>query len=138
MDMAMSMTSGYADVLGISVVNATPDEVSATWNATPELIGPAGARRGGAHSGVVETLASIGAALWYGQRGHVVGASNSTDLMKPDSEGPHIAIARPIDRNDREQIWTVEISNSAGELAARGQVRLANLPERQPATTQKR
>lgn len=130
MAMAMSMTSGYADVLGISVVDATPDEVSATWNATPELIGPAGARRGGAHSGVVETLASIGAALWYGQRGQVVGTANSTDLIKPDSEGAHTAVARPLDRNDREQIWTVEITNTAGELAARGQLRLANLPTR--------
>ena len=62
--------------------SASGDEVVATWTARPELHQPYGIVHGGVHAAVVETLASVGAAVWMGERGKVVGVSNNTDFYQ--------------------------------------------------------
>ena len=87
---------------------------------------------GGVHCAAIETAASVGAALWLGDRvgvgiGRVVGVSNQTDFLRPVEHGSLTALATPIHRGRTQQLWLVEISDDRERLVARGQVRLQNL-----------
>jgi uncharacterized protein (TIGR00369 family) len=76
---------------------------------------------------VVETLASIGASAWFGDRGKVVGVSNSTDFFRAVSDGELRSTATPVHRGRSQQVWIVETVDADGRMVARGQVRLQNL-----------
>ena len=82
---------------------------------------------GGAHCGVVETLASLGAAVWLGDKGKVVGVSNSTDFYRAVTEGRLSSTATPVHRGRSQQVWIVETTDEQGRTVSRGQVRLQNL-----------
>lgn len=117
----------FGEALGLEFKVAEADEVTATWSARPELHQPFGIVHGGAFCSVVETLASIGAAIWYGDRGKVVGVSNATDFYRAMSEGPLTSTATPLHRGRSSQVWVVDTEDGEGRLVARGQVRLQNL-----------
>ncbi|MGH3423628.1 MAG: PaaI family thioesterase [Nocardioidaceae bacterium] len=117
----------FAQYLGLDLKEANGDEVIGTWSAEPRLHQPYGIIHGGIHCSVVESLASVGAALWFGDRGKVVGVSNSTDFFKAVSEGLLTSVAHPLHRGRSQQVWIVETTDEAGRLVARGQVRLQNL-----------
>jgi uncharacterized protein (TIGR00369 family) len=84
---------------------------------------------GGVYCAVVESAASIGAAMWLGDRGKVVGVSNHTDFLRSVSTGRMTATATPIHRGRSQQLWQVEITDEQQRLVARGQVRLQNLSD---------
>jgi 1,4-dihydroxy-2-naphthoyl-CoA hydrolase len=115
------------DYLGLELTSIGPDQVQARWTARPELHQPYGIVHGGAHCGVVETLASIGAATWLGDRGKVVGVNNSTDFYRAVEEGALSSSAVPLHRGRSQQVWVVETRDADDRLVARGQVRLQNL-----------
>src|SRR5665647_3877063 len=107
--------------------SADPDTVTAHWTVSPELHQPHGILHGGVHCSVVETLASLGAALWFGDRGTVVGVSNTTDFYRASSDGNLNSRARPLHRGRSQQVWVVETTDDQDRMVARGQVRLQNL-----------
>lgn len=117
----------FAESLGVRVVEAASDRAVLTWKARPELWQPYGIMHGGVYCSVVESAASIGAALWFADRGKVVGVSNQTDFLRPVREGELRAVATPIHRGRLQQLWAVEIRDEADRLVARGQVRLQNV-----------
>jgi uncharacterized protein (TIGR00369 family) len=76
----------------------------------------------------VETLASLGAALWIGDVGKVVGVNNNTDFFRAVSDGALTSTATPLHRGRSQQVWVVEtVADDSGKVIARGQVRLQNL-----------
>lgn len=117
----------FTDYLGVQLLEVTGDVVVATWTAGEPLHQPYGVVHGGAHCGVVETLASVGAAAWWGDRGHVVGVNNNTDFYRAVRAGPLSSRATPLHRGRSQQVWVVETHDDEGRLVARGQVRLQNL-----------
>jgi 1,4-dihydroxy-2-naphthoyl-CoA hydrolase len=118
----------FVDWLGLTFVDLTGDEVVCTWQVEPRMHQPYGIAHGGIHCSVVETLASLGGALWLGDRGKVVGVNNSTDFYRAVSAGSMTSTARPIHRGRSQQVWLVETTaDENGKLVARGQVRLQNL-----------
>lgn len=119
--------TGLDAVLGFEYVEATGDRVVVRWQITPDHHQPFGIVHGGVYCSVVESAASMGAALWYGDRGQVVGVSNHTDFLRAASEGTMTAVATPIHRGRSQQLWLVEITDEHDRLTARGQVRLQNL-----------
>ena len=121
-------TGPFVDHLGLRLASASGDEVSATWTAEPKLHQPYGILHGGVHCAVVETLASLGAAMWFGDRGKVVGVSNATDFYRAVREGTLTSHAVPVHRGRSQQVWVVETHDAQDRLVARGQVRLQNLP----------
>lgn len=125
----MDITNGpFLDYIGVAYTSATADRVEATWDARAPLHQPHGIVHGGVHCAVVETVASIGAGLWLGERGRVVGVNNSTDFFRPVQEGTLTSTATPVHRGRSQQVWVVETVDDQGRLVARGQVRLQNLP----------
>jgi len=117
----------FAKSLGLVLDTANGDEVTARWTVLPEMHQPHGILHGGVHCTVVETLASLGAALWLGEAGTVVGVSNTTDFYRACSGGSLISSARPLHRGRSQQVWLVETVDDQDRAVARGQVRLQNL-----------
>ena len=117
----------FTDYLGVEFEEVTADRVVASWTAGPHLHQPFGIVHGGAHCGVVETLASVGAAVWLGDKGKVVGVSNSTDFYRAVTEGRLSSTATPVHRGRSQQVWIVETTDEQGRTVSRGQVRLQNL-----------
>lgn len=121
------LTSPFIEYLGIEWEEITGDRVVASWKVGEHLHQPFGIVHGGAYCSVVETLASIGAAAWFGDRGKVVGVNNNTDFYRAISEGQLRSVAEPIHRGRSQQVWVVETYDDQQRLLARGQVRLQNL-----------
>ena len=118
------------DFIGLEMPEATGDRVVGVWTVTPQLHQPFGIVHGGIHCTVVETLCSVGAALWLAGAGTVVGVSNTTDFFRAVSEGTLTSVAEPIHRGRSQQVWVVQTTDGQGRMVARGQVRLQNLAPR--------
>lgn len=127
MDLSKDNLGPFAKSLGLEIDRFDADGVSGHWSANPDLHQPFGILHGGVHCSIVETLASMGAALWWGDRGQVVGVSNSTDFFRATTDEDLTSTARPLHRGRSQQVWLVETTDGQGRVVARGQVRLQNL-----------
>ena len=90
---------------------------------------PYGIVHGGVWCAVVESLASVSAAIRVAGSGRfVVGVSNATDFLRSHRQGRVDAVASPIHVGRSQQLWQVVLSRASdGAQVARGQVRLANI-----------
>lgn len=90
---------------------------------------PHGIVHGGVWCSVVESMASVGAALHVITDGRIiVGVSNTTDFLRAHRTGRVDAVAEPIHVGRLQQLWQVRLSRADdGKAVARGQVRLHNL-----------
>jgi 1,4-dihydroxy-2-naphthoyl-CoA hydrolase len=132
-DQINRLPSGWVREMGIRVVRATPDEVVCEWDVTERHHQGYGIVHGGVHCGVVETLASIGAALVAQPRGQrVVGLENSTSFLRAVRRGRLRGVARPLHRGRTSQVWEARIVDELERLVAVGRVRLLCLDREQP------
>ena len=65
-------TDNFVGLLGLELDEVSPDRVTAHLEVRPELHQPFGILHGGVHCSIVETLASVAAAVWLGDDGHHV------------------------------------------------------------------
>ncbi|MEP6599508.1 MAG: PaaI family thioesterase [Actinomycetota bacterium] len=119
--------TGLIKLLGITFHSVTADEVVLRWQVTPDLYQPDGIVHGGVYTAAIETAASVGAGIWFADRGRVVGVSNQTDFLRAVRAGELTATATPIHRGRSQQLWQVQVVDAEDRLVARGQVRLQNL-----------
>lgn len=117
---------GWCTAMGMEFERATADEVVASWTVGPQHLQAYGIVHGGVHCGVIETLASVGAALSAMARGQtVVGLENHTSFIRATREGQRLtATARPLTRGRTSQVWEASIAGADGKLVATGRVRL--------------
>lgn len=120
---------GFDKVLGLQILSATEDEVVGRFEVRPELLQPYGLLHGGVLCSVVETLGSVAGAVWFGDRGNVVGTSNHTNFLRAVRAGVLTGTATPIHRGRTQQLWTVDIRDEQDRLVAKGDLRVANLPK---------
>ncbi len=126
---------GFDRLIGLELTSIAPDEVRASLVVTPELLQPYGLLHGGVLCSVVETLGSVGGAAWFGERGHVVGTSNHTDLLRSARDGAQLsAVATPVHQGRTSQLWSVDVRDEQDRLVATGQLRVANLPAQEGST----
>ena len=117
--------TGWVRETGMVLVEASADRVVATLEVSERHHQGYGIVHGGVYCSVVETLASIGAALHASRHGSAVaGLENSTSFIRSVREGKVTATATPITRGRRSQLWQVEILTEDGKLVATGKVRL--------------
>ena len=119
--------TGFDKRLGLTVIEADGDGVVGRVEVSPDLHQPYGIVHGGVWCSVVETTASIGAALWFADRGNVVGVSNHTDFLRAVRQGVLDVRATPLQRGRTQQLWKVTITDETDRLIAKGDVRLANV-----------
>jgi len=121
------VTGDFVRHLGLELTEIGPDRVEARWSGAPHLQQPYGIVHGGVHCSVIETLASVGAAMWFGDRGKTVGVNNNTDFIRAVTDEDITSVALPVHRTEFEQIWVVESRDDSQRLVAQGRVRLQNL-----------
>jgi uncharacterized protein (TIGR00369 family) len=124
-EMLNAHRGGWNEAMGLRFVRATVDEVVAELEIGREHQQPYGIVHGGVHAGVIETLASTGAALSAGTRGQsVVGLENNTSFIRAVRSGKLRATATPVTRGRRSQVWQGTIVDEEGRVVATGRVRL--------------
>lgn len=117
----------FFDFLGLTFDEVTEHRAVARWLAASNLHQPAGILNGGAYCTAHETVATVGAIVWFFDQGNVVGVSNSTDFFRSVSDGELTSTAEAIHQGRLQQVWTVETRDTQDRLVSRGQVRLQNL-----------
>ncbi len=116
---------GWNAAMGLRFVRATADEVVVEWEVAPQHRQPYGIVHGGVHAGVIETIASVGAAIYARPRGQaVVGLENHTSFIHAVREGVLRASARPLTRGRRTQVWEGVVHDATERIVATGRVRL--------------
>lgn len=118
------------DTIGLRVDELTSDVMRVSWHVVPAVHQPAGILHGGIHAWIHETVASVAASTWFGDKGQVVGVSNQTDFFRAVREGELTSVGTPLHRGRSQQVWVVETRDADDRLVARGQVRLQNLAGR--------
>jgi uncharacterized protein (TIGR00369 family) len=116
---------GFDVAIGLFFTRVTPDEVACEVAVGAHLTQPYGLVHGGVYASIAETLASAGSALFAFARGQtVVGLENSTSFVSAVRSGKLTAVGVPLHRGRRTQVWSVEVRDDAGKLAAHGRVRM--------------
>ncbi|HSV38740.1 MAG TPA: PaaI family thioesterase [Nocardioidaceae bacterium] len=130
MELSDLVNGPFVDYIGLRWVEVSGSKVVAEWTAGKNHHQTYGIVHGGVYASVVETLGSFGSAFWYGDKGKVVGVSNSTDFFRAVSEGDMVSTGTPIHQGRSQQVWLVETHDSEGRLISRGQLRVQNLEGR--------
>ena len=127
------LPEGWLQAMGITITLATKDEVRAELVTGTEHLQGYGIVHGGVHSGLIESLASIGAALFALPRGqHVVGLENNTSFIRAVRAGVKLrAVATPVTRGHRTQVWEARVFDEEDRTVATGRVRLLCLEPEQ-------
>ena len=117
---------GWCTAMALEFVRATTEEVIAEWTVGPQHLQAYGIVHGGVHCGVIETLASMGAAITAMPRGQtVVGLENHTSFVRAVRGGERLrCVARPITRGRSTQVWEATVAGADGKTVATGRVRL--------------
>jgi uncharacterized protein (TIGR00369 family) len=124
---------GWVQNVGLTFVRATAEEVVAELTVGPSHLQSYGIVHGGVHCGMIETLASVGAALHAWPLGKsVVGLENSTSFLRAVRAGKLTATGRPLTRGRTSQVWEVSIQDERERLVASGRVRLLCLDPDRP------
>ena len=124
---------GWVKEMGIVIRTATVDEVVCDWQVDERHHQGYGIVHGGVHCGVIETIASIGAALVALPRGQrVVGLENSTSFIRAVRGGMLRGVGKPVTRGRTTQVWRGEILDEENKLVAQGTVRLLCVAEDRP------
>jgi uncharacterized protein (TIGR00369 family) len=125
---------GWLHAMGVTITYATDEEVRAELTVGPEHLQSYGIVHGGVHCGVIESLASIGAALYALPRGQsVVGLENSTSFVRAVRAGAKLhAVSTPITRGRRTQVWEARVLDEEEKVVATGRVRLLCIESDQP------
>jgi uncharacterized protein (TIGR00369 family) len=127
------MPEGWLQAMRVTITKATKDEVRAELTVGPEHLQGYGIVHGGVHCGLIESLASIGAALVAMPRNQsVVGLENNTSFVRAVRAGAKLhAISTPITRGRRTQVWEARVLDDQERLVATGRVRLLCIEEDQ-------
>jgi uncharacterized protein (TIGR00369 family) len=116
---------GFNQLIGLTFTKVTYDEVCAEIPVTSKLHQPYGLVHGGVYSTMIETMASVGAAMTAMSRGQTtVGLENATSFLKAVRDGTLHGRALPLTRGRRTQVWEVSIRDDDDKLVATGRVRM--------------
>jgi uncharacterized protein (TIGR00369 family) len=120
---------GFGKYLGFTIDHASGDAVRGSMSVAPEHLQGHGIVHGGVYCSVVEHAASVAASRWFGERGGVVGVSNTTHFIRAVRSGLLSVEATPLQRGRTQQLWQVFITDEQQRLVAKGEVRLANIAD---------
>jgi 1,4-dihydroxy-2-naphthoyl-CoA hydrolase len=124
---------GWVREMGIEILKVTPDEVVGAFDVAEKHYQGYGIVHGGVHCGLIETLASLGAAIVaLPRRQRVVGLENATSFIRAVRSGRLTGTARPVTRGRTTQVWEAWIRDEQQNLVAQGRVRLLCIDEDRP------
>ncbi len=116
---------GWMKANGFVVTKANKDVVEGEMTVLPAHLQAYGIVHGGVHAAIVETLASIGAAMTTMVAGKgVAGLDNHTSFLKAVRGGVLRGRATPLTRGRRSHLWNVDVMDASGAVVSTGRVRL--------------
>jgi 1,4-dihydroxy-2-naphthoyl-CoA hydrolase len=122
----------------VRLVKVALDEVIGELTVRDAHRQPYGVVHGGVYSGLIETVASTGAAFNAMKHGRsAVGLENHTSFLHAVREGTLTATARPLMRGRRTQVWEATVVDERGQAVATGTVRLLCLEADAPLAGKK-
>ncbi|HET7380321.1 MAG TPA: PaaI family thioesterase [Gaiellales bacterium] len=126
-----AMPEGWLEAMGVTITVATADEVRAELTVGPQHLQGYGIVHGGVHCGLIESLASIGAALYaLPRKQSVVGLENNTSFIRAVRTGTRLrAVSTPVTRGRKTQVWEAKVFDGDDRVVATGRVRLLCLEQ---------
>ena len=116
----------FGHKLGLVIEDVTKERVVASM-PVPGNTQPDGWLHGGATCSLIETLASIGAAMVAGWPERVVmGQQQTTNFLGTSRDGTVRGIATPVHVGKSTHVWNVDVTHvETGKLVASGRVTMA-------------
>jgi uncharacterized protein (TIGR00369 family) len=109
----------FAEHLGIEVVSAEKDRVTAQMTVRPELCTRPAVLHGGAVMAFADTLGAIGTILNLPAGAGTTTIESKTNFLGPAPEGARIlGEATPVHRGRRTQVWQTRITTAGGKPVA--------------------
>ncbi|TVY08159.1 hotdog fold thioesterase [Paenibacillus cremeus] len=112
------MPGTMAEVLGIEILELTPDRVVATMPVNSATRQPMGLLHGGASVALAETVASIGS--WKRiddpTKQTAVGLEINANHLRSKREGIVTAVATPVHTGRKTMVWDIRITDEASKL----------------------
>ena len=118
----------FVQALGLVLDEISGRRVTGHVDLGPDHHTPWGIVHGGVYATVIENVASIGATMAVRDKGQVgVGLVNTTNFLRPLTEGRVHIEAVPLSQGRTQQLWRVDITDDDGRLVAHGELRLQNV-----------
>lgn len=125
----VSPTRGLADLLGIEIVELTPQRVVATMPVDERTQQPFGILHGGASVALAETVASLGAILNVDrEKATAVGLEINANHLRAKRDGTLRATATPLHVGRSTQVWDVRIIDEEDRAVCISRCTLAVVP----------
>ena len=125
-----STLGGYNKLIGLRFTSASYEKVCCEVPVTEALHQPYGLVHGGVYSSMIETLASVGAAVnAMPKEQTTVGLENSTSFLRAVRSGTLHGEAVPLTRGRRTHVWEVTIRDDDARTVATGRVRMICLEQ---------
>ena len=117
--------------LGIRVTRYDPDDMRIAMEIDERHLQHLGVLHGGVSALLVESVASLAAAMSVDLRTHTVaGVDLNVTHVRPKRSGSLTATARPLFRGRTTQVYTADVIDENGELVCTGRCTIAVRPRR--------
>ena len=124
-------TRGLAHLLGIEVLELTPERVVATMPVDERTHQPFGILHGGASLALAETVASLGAIMNLDRETSMaVGMEINANHLRSKRTGIVTAVGTPVHRGRSTQVWEIRIVDEQDALVCLSRCTLAVVPNR--------
>ncbi len=107
-------TNDVHSLLGVKIIQATPDKVVMSIEVGPKVFQPYGILHGGVSALLAESAASFGGALNIESDQLVVGTELNCSHLRSMSSGTLTATATPIRTGRRVQVWGIDLTDEQG------------------------
>ncbi len=109
----------FADHLGIEIVEALAERVTARMEVTERLCTVGGILHGGAFMALADSIGGLGASLNLQAGAHTTTIESKTNFLGAAPLGSVLtAVATPVHVGRRSSVWQTRITNPAGKLLA--------------------
>ena len=115
------------DLLGVEVIEATPERVVLRVPVTWKVHQPYGILHGGVSALLAESAASFGGALAAGPGRSVVGIELNASHLRSLRDGHLTAVATPIRVGRTVQVWGITLTDDDGRAICEARCSLAVL-----------
>lgn len=132
-DLALTDSTGLADLLGIEYETIGPERVVATMPVTPRHHQPFGYLHGGASVALAETVASLGATAGVLPEKVAFGLEINANHVRPVREGTLRAVGERLHAGRTTQVWEVKITDERDRLVCVSRCTLALVSAAQDA-----
>jgi 1,4-dihydroxy-2-naphthoyl-CoA hydrolase len=120
--------AGFVAAAGLVLDDVTTERVVGHIDLDDRHHTPWGIVHGGVYATAVESAASIGATAAVRDAGQVaVGLTNTTHFLRSLTSGRVLVEAVALHQGRTQQLWQVDVTDSAGRPVAHGEVRLQNI-----------